>query len=124
MADLLLLPEALRLTPTERIMAWRLLEPRTISIDEYIEALYADRDDGGPLDARGSICAQLLRVRNKLRPFGVTLVTQKYHGWYVPADQEPALRALLSVELQQMHRFAPPACKQYDDRQLSYGAML
>ena len=37
-----------KLTPTERVIAWRLLEGRTVSHDELIEALYSNRADGGP----------------------------------------------------------------------------
>lgn len=109
-----------RLSPTQRILAWRLLEPRLITTEEYVHALYADREDGGPLDPEGHIQVQMYRLRRKLQPFGISVVVRRGHGWCLDRAHVDAFRALLVAELVLMHAFRRPShhALRYDERRV------
>lgn len=111
---------AFRLSPTQRILAWRLLEPRLITTEEYVHALYADREDGGPLDPEGHIQVQMYRLRRKLQPFGVSVIVRRGQGWVLDRAHIDTFRALLVAELLLMHAFAQPShhALRYDERRL------
>lgn len=89
----------LRLSPSERVIAWRLVEPRLVSMGELIVALWGDRADGGPEDACGSIRMYLFRLRGGLAPFGVEIVNEYGLGWEVPTQQRDLLRGILANEI-------------------------
>lgn len=95
-----------RLTPTERVIAWRLTEGRTVSVDEYTEALYGRRNDGGALTPREVIRQMMWRLEHELRKHDVKIVTVWGRGWN--ADKPHHLRDLLADELARNHRFPTP----------------
>lgn len=112
-------PWTFRLSPTQRVLAWRLLEPRRVSIDEYIFALYGDREDGGPLDPEGGIRVQMFLLKRKLEPYGIRVHVRYCFGWYVSPSDVPALRSLLAEELRHYHKFAPCPALDYHRRRLT-----
>ena len=57
-----------RLSPTARVIAWRLTEGRCVSYDEYLDALWRNCPDGGPLWARTIINIKLVELRRDLIP--------------------------------------------------------
>jgi DNA-binding response OmpR family regulator len=65
-----------RLTPAERIIAWRLASGRFISYDELNAALYADPHDVSPTSIKVSIS----RLREALHDTGLTITTQHGQG--------------------------------------------
>lgn len=89
----------LRLSPSQRVIAWRLVEPRLVSMDELIVALWGDRADGGPEYACGSIRKWLFDLRRDLAPFGVEIVNEYGVGWSVSTQQRDLLRGILANEI-------------------------
>jgi len=89
----------LRLSPSQRVIAWRLVEPRTVSANELVVALWGDRADGGPECTYGAIWSWLFGLRRDLAPLGVEIVNVYGFGWTVPSDQRDALRGILADEI-------------------------
>lgn len=86
-----------RLTPLERVVAWRLSEGRTVSRSELIKALYGDDPEGGPLFAERNVYIIIYELRRCLSNEGLSIVTLPRVGWYV--DNAERLRAALIEEL-------------------------
>lgn len=86
-----------RLTPLERVVAWRLSEGRTVSRSELIKALYGDDPEGGPLFAERNIYILIYELRRCLSNEGLSIVTLPRVGWYV--DDAARLRTALVEEL-------------------------
>lgn len=116
-----------RLSPSERIIAWRLTEQRLVSVDEMTLALWGRRADGGAEYATGAICLWVHKLRQKLEPFGVKIINEYGRGYRVPREQQARLLELLADEIARntpgrgtLTRFAhaePEACLQHDDRE-------
>lgn len=89
----------MKLTPAERVTAWRLAEGRRVSKDELIEALWGGREDGGPLNVHNSIGVRVHRLRIELFAFGIEIGVLYTYGYQVPSHQIAALRAVLADEI-------------------------
>lgn len=89
----------LRLSPSQRVIAWRLVEPRTVSANELVVALWGDRADGGPECTYGPIRSWLFGLRRDLAPLGVEIVNVYGFGWNVPSHQREVLRGILADEI-------------------------
>lgn len=89
----------LRLSPSQRVIAWRLVEPRRVNMSELVSALWGDRADGGPENTYGSVKALLFRLRHDLAQFGVEIVNVHGFGWTVPSEQRDLLRDILADEI-------------------------
>lgn len=98
-----------QLRPCQRVIAWRLLEGRTVTHDELITALYGNDEDGGP-DAPKEVCdVYVHHLRRAFAAYGIAIHTVWGRGWYVAAAHLPKMRDLLADELARNHRFpAPP----------------
>lgn len=94
-----------RLTPLERVVAWRLSEGRTVSRSELIRALYGDDPEGGPLFAERNVYIIIYELRRCLSNEGLSIVTLPRVGWYV--DNSEKLRAALIEELKAAPNRAP-----------------
>ena len=95
-----------KLTPTERVIAWRLLEGRTVSHDELIEALYSNRADGGPEAPKEVLDIVVPRLRRALAAHGVAIHTVWNRGWNVAQAHIELMRELLADEISRHHRFS------------------
>ena len=95
-----------RLGPGLLIVAWRLTEGRCVSPDELIVALYGNREDGGPNQARVVIRELVQYLRRILRPQGIEIWNVHGRGYFVQASQTVLLRSLLAEEIAS---FAYPA---------------
>lgn len=94
-----------RLTPVERVVAWRLSEGRTVSRSELIRALYGDDPEGGPLFAERNVYIIIYELRRCFSSEGLSIVTLPRVGWYV--DNAERLRAALIEELKAAPNRAP-----------------
>lgn len=82
----------------ERVIAWRLVEGRVISLDEIIDALWSDDPDGGPEYARKIVDLSIMKLRRKLASY-ISNECRWGWGWYVPAPQLAKFRDLLVDEI-------------------------
>lgn len=89
----------LRLSPSERVIAWRLVEPRCVSAGELVEALWADRPDGGAEFARPIVRTHIFNMGRKLAPLGVEIVNRYGFGWFVMPAQLERFRDLIADEI-------------------------
>lgn len=89
-----------RLSPHMRVIAWRLTEGRCVSVGELVQALYGNRQDGGPLYADNGITVRVAHVRQALRPHGITIGVRYGFGWFVQPEDVDRLRALLAGEIE------------------------
>lgn len=91
--------EPLRLSPQQRIVAWRLSEGRLVDVDELIAALYDRHADGGPLTANMIAREMVYRLRGKMRRHGIEIINVRGHGWRVRIDHHERFRTLLADEV-------------------------
>lgn len=84
------LPLEWHLTPTqERIM--RVCLTREVATKEAIAtALYWDKPE--PAEAINNINVHMVRIRRKLKPFGIEIKTRWGKGFYVPAETRDRFR--------------------------------
>lgn len=83
-------PVEWRLTPQEGIVA-RVLVGRTLATRHaLLTALYGDRDDAPPHTTLPII---LVKLRRKLRPFGIAIHTRYMQGWHLDPPVRTALAA-------------------------------
>lgn len=75
--------QTIRLTPTERTIAYGLVEKfgRSVRHERILHLLYGDNSDGGPLDARGVLRTTISHLRKRLKPVGLVIVCPE-HGCY------------------------------------------
>ncbi len=116
-----------RLSPAERIIAWRLTEQRLVSVDELTLALWGHRADGGAEYATGAIGIWVHKLRQKLEPFGVMIINEYGRGYRVPREQQARLLDLLADEIARntpgrgtltaFGHSEPEACLRHDDRE-------
>ncbi|MEQ1713841.1 MAG: helix-turn-helix domain-containing protein [Hyphomicrobium sp.] len=88
-----------RLSPAERIIAWRLTERRLVPDDEITVALWGSRADGGAEHTRNIIGVLVHRLRQKLEPFGVKVINEFGRGYRVPREQQARLLDVLADEI-------------------------
>lgn len=94
-----------RLTPDQRVIAWRLANGHCVSVNDLLHHLYGTREDGG---ARWDI--QVLRthmtsIRNFVgRQSGITIEAMYDVGYAVRGDLD-FYRSLLADEIDQNVRF-------------------
>jgi hypothetical protein len=78
----------------------RLLEPlrkgHPVPVERLVAVLYADRPDGGPDDAIGVVQVQICKLRARLAPHGVTIVTVGRDGYMVHPPHRERLSDLLA----------------------------
>jgi len=87
------------LTPSERIIAWRLTEDRWVSRLEFLNALYGNRFDGGPLCASKTMHVFITRLRKKLYEFQIVIHSWPSKGWMVKSHQIDDLLDVLANEI-------------------------
>ncbi|MGE0366960.1 MAG: hypothetical protein AB7Q00_14630 [Phycisphaerales bacterium] len=87
-----------RLEPQERIVAWRIaLTHGCVSEESLIDALWGDREDGGPLSATRTLYQRLYGVR-LICP--VDIFVSYGFGWYVRNEDRETMLEWLAQELQ------------------------
>lgn len=84
-----------RLTPAERIIAWRLASGRFVSQAEIEAAIYGDPTSV----SRDSIKVAICRLRKALADTTVTFTTYHAQGWQVDQHCTDLLRSLLAQEI-------------------------
>jgi len=89
----------MKLTPAERVIAWRLAEGRRIPVDELIGALWGRCEDGGPLYAGKIVQLHMHRLRTVLLSFGIEIGVRYTYGYQVPDHQIAALRSVIADEI-------------------------
>lgn len=57
-----------KISNTKSILRHLIDSPRWISIDELIDVLYADREDGGPMYCRDNVVYIIFCLRKRLKP--------------------------------------------------------
>lgn len=93
------LRELPRLTKTERVIMWRMVDQRAVCITEFIDALYGGRDDGGPLTADNLIRVRMCTLRHKMRDAGLSAtIKSDWRSRYYCTDPDE-LRGYLAREL-------------------------
>lgn len=109
-----------RLSPAERIIAWRLTERRLVPVDELTLALWGRCADGGAEYVSGAIGVWVHKLRQKLEPFGVKIINEFGRGWRVPREQQARLLDLLADEIRvnTPGRVTPLAFEQSDCEEL------
>lgn len=72
----------LTLSPTERIIAELTAQSfgQTLPSDRVIDAMYADREDGGPDNTERILAIMTFRLRAKLKPYGLTVGSRGGRG--------------------------------------------
>lgn len=95
----------LRLSPQQRIVAWRLLEGRVIPYGELIEALWGDDEGGGSEWADNSVKVIAYRLRKWFEPHGVQLSTVRGFGISLRDDQLEPAGDLLALEIAVNHKW-------------------
>lgn len=81
------------------MIAWRLLEGRYVSNNEIIDALYGDREDGGPDYAVRCVWKHLDHVRRWPARRGVIVQTHCGRGYCISATDIPRTRSALASEI-------------------------
>lgn len=68
------------LTRPQGVILSRLVSGRSIGFDDLTDALYGDREDGGPLDTDGAIGQAIHKLRKKLAgsPFRINRTESRY----------------------------------------------
>ena len=88
-----------------------LLEPlrcgHPVAMERLIALLYGHRPDGGPDDPAGNIAVQISKLRARLAPHGVIIVTVGQAGYMVHPDHRDRLTALLASWLPQALAASP-----------------
>lgn len=95
-----------RLSPRERIIAWRIALRPIATADELITALWGDNE---PDDPRRCLWLVMRRFREKLRPAGLAVRTVWGVGY--SADDRPALLDALAKEIARNVRYGAPTSK-------------
>lgn len=68
---------------------------RDVSKDVLVDALYADRADGGPTHAENIVSIEITRLRRAIEPFGWSLISRgrgsgnKAHYRIIPTEVGP-----------------------------------
>jgi hypothetical protein len=83
-------PAEWQLSPAETTMLGVLVSRELATRAAIMCALYGDRPD--PPDER-ILNVLAFKLRRKLAPYGFTIITRRWHGLAVPAEQRARLRA-------------------------------
>lgn len=100
----------IRLSPQQRIVAWRLALQPLVLRSELTAALW-DADDGGPLNTDNIIKIRISQLR-KLLP-GIVIKTHWGFGYSVPDCQRDKLLSLLAAEIEHSVIERPLTFSQY-----------
>lgn len=91
------MPLVLRLTPHESLLLAFLLQREQASKDQILSALYSLRPDGDEPEMK-IIDVYVCKIRKKLKPFGLEIVTLRGLGYAVPKVAKDRIRALMDEE--------------------------
>jgi hypothetical protein len=81
-------------------MAWRLAETKGfVTRNEFLNALYQHREDGGPLDLN-TVSVFLMHIRASFSSFGIEIILKYKFGWCIKDEDREFLRELLVEEVQ------------------------
>lgn len=96
-------PHPTTFTPQQRLILEHFLETKGIALtrERIIAVLYGNDPDGGPDDADSAVRSHLKRLRERLDPYGIKVLTigigQGAEGWLVDPDHIMALAKLLEA---------------------------
>lgn len=83
------------LTAQQRALLAPLRRRSPVPVERLAEVLYSGRPDGGPEHAPHVIRIQIQRIRERLAPFGIRILTLSGQGYMVDPAHVPALNQLL-----------------------------
>lgn len=89
----------LLLTAQQRILLDLLCCRSPIPTERLITNLYADRHDGGPETAWNVVRIQIQRLRKRLEPHNVKILTLPGRGYMVDPHDIPAVESLRASSL-------------------------
>ena len=72
------------------------LSRRIVTRQLMLDAMYDERNDGGPDCAQKVIDTTVCRLRKKLDPFGISLRTLRSQGYEISEADQTKLRALVA----------------------------
>lgn len=86
------------LTQQQSVLLEALRRGYPVSMPRLVTLVYGDRTDGGPDDPSGTISVQICKLRARLAPHGIVIVTVGRDGGYMvrPADLERLAHLLAS----------------------------
>lgn len=91
--DVAYIPVEFRLTPSEARILGCLMNRRLVTKDAIMAALYRD---GGKDEAEPKICDVFIhKVRRKLKPFGIDIVTVWGTGWSLTDEGRARLNSMI-----------------------------
>lgn len=103
----------------QRIVLSLLCQGIPMSVRELVKALYSSRHDGGPDRADRVVIVTVRRLRQKLRPYGIDVLSigegrnTGIHGYMVDPDHVPLVKELFArasqVALQRARELAHAA---------------
>lgn len=98
------MPRSIRLTPSEeRLLAALYCQP-IVSRAAAVNALYFDDPEGGP-EGLKVIDVYLCRLRQRVQPFAIEILTNHGRGWFLP----PASKAIIKHLLERDYAWTPYA---------------
>lgn len=89
----------IKLSPLQRVIAWRLTEGRIVSTAELIIAFYGNDPHGGALLAEQVIRNRVCYLRHALAPYGIDIKAAWGVGFSVAEADIPRLRDILGDEI-------------------------
>lgn len=90
------------LSPSERIIAWRLATGRCVWRQELIDALHGNKPCGGALTAENSLRVYICYINRALKALGIELVGRgkTNRGWWINPNHLDAFRDYLAREIE------------------------
>ena len=76
------------LYPQQRILLRHLIDRGGVRLDEAVDVLWGDREDGGPITAARHVRSLVYSIRHNLRP-----------GWSIPYYEHKLIRLVFSQPL-------------------------
>ncbi len=90
----------MRLSPHQRIIAWRLALQGSASTEELLRALYGNDPDGGPHCAIEVLKNRVCFLRKSLAPHGIEVLARWGFGYQVRESQRDQLLSILAKEIE------------------------
>ena len=87
------LPSSWRLTPFESRVFNLIYSRGFASVDTICDALYLDREQ--PVDARDNVRIYICRLRKKIAPDGLVIITNGQNGYEMPERSRARAKELL-----------------------------